>query len=170
MIFRTPLEIMEPVWKDETVPSPPVPEPTGATALQPQFEAEAPVASQDAPLEPPPEPPYTAPSIAATSLDSFSLDEAATGQIHFASEMIEGTPVEMPSSAPAEEVPTAEYTGLASAPEAVSAGSAPPEAAPEIGYTEIAPPETAREATATPVAPPLAALELLETPVVPPVY
>ncbi len=42
MIFRAPLEIAEPVWKDETVPAPPAPEPIGSTALEPQLEAAEP--------------------------------------------------------------------------------------------------------------------------------
>ncbi len=183
MIFRTPLDLIEPVWKDEAVPAPPAPEPTGDTTLPPQREAEAPVAAQETPLEPPPEPspvaaqetPLEPPpeplpmvaSVTATSLDSFSLDDAAAGQVHFASEMIVGTPVDIAPLAPTVAVPITEYAGLESTPEAVYGEIAHPEAAPEGAPAEMAPPETARAEVESHLAPPEAAPEAAHAQVVP---
>ncbi|MGA3323658.1 MAG: response regulator [Terriglobia bacterium] len=145
MIFRAPLQIAEPVWKDETVPAPPAPEPAGPTGLEPQLVAEAPAALPETPaapepagptgLEPqldaeapitPPETPaeqpaehaHFAPSVTATSLDSFSLDDATAGQVHFASEAVEAASVEVAPSAPVEEAPATEMAPPEPAPEA----------------------------------------------------
>ena len=56
MIFRAPLEIAEPVWKDETVPAAPAPVSDGPMAFEPQNEAEAPAVSPEIPMEQPSEP------------------------------------------------------------------------------------------------------------------
>jgi len=146
MIFRAPLEIAEPVWKDETIPAPPAPEPAGPSALEPQLATEAPQPSPEIPMEQAPEPPHVAPpAVAATSLDSFSLDDATAGQVHFAKEVGEVAPVEAAPSAPAEEAPTMEI--------------APPEPEPEAAYTDIAPHEAPAEA-----APPEASAEVAAPP------
>ena len=146
MIFRAPVQIAEPVWKDETVPAPPAPEPAAPPAPEPQIEAEAPVASPEIPVEQPPQPSRFAPSVTATSLDSFSLDDATAGQVHFASHAVEAAPVEL-APAPAEEAHATEI--------------APPEPAPEAVFTEMAAHEPAAEAVSTeataPEAPPEAA-------------
>ena len=152
MIFRAPLEIAEPVWKDETVPAPPAPEPVGPPSLEPQLEAEAPVASPEISVEQPPEHPHFAPAVTATSLDSFSLDDAAAGQVHFASELEMVAPVEVAHAAPAEEAPATEIAPPEPAPEAVFMEIAPPEPAPEAVFTEIASPEPAPEALPEPPA------------------
>jgi CheY-like chemotaxis protein len=133
MIFRAPLQIAEPVWKDETVPAPPAPEPAPAAAPEPQLEAEAPAAPPEVPAEQPPAPPHFAPAVTATSLDSFSLDDATAGQVHFASGAVEAAPREVAPAEPAQEAPTAEI--------------APPEPAPEA-----APPEPSAELAAPPLA------------------
>ena len=146
MIFRAPLEIAEPVLKDETVPAPPAPEPAGPTALEAQVEVEAPVASSEIPVEQPPEQPQIPPSVTALSLDSFSLDDATAGQVHFASEVAEVAPVEVAYSAPAEEAPATEIAPSEPAPEAAFAEIAPPEPTPEAAFAEVAPPEPAPEA------------------------
>jgi CheY-like chemotaxis protein len=143
MIFRAPLEIAEPVWKDETVPAPPAPESAGPTALEPQVEPS--VASPETSVEQPPAPPHFAPSVTATSLDSFSLDDATAGQVHFASEASEVAPVEVAHSAPAEEAAATEIAPPEPAPEAASPEIAPPEAPPEA-----APPEPPAEGAAPP--------------------
>jgi CheY-like chemotaxis protein len=147
MIFRSPLQIAEPVWKDETVPAPPAPEPAAPIAPEPQLEAEAPVAPPETPVEQPREIPHLAPSVAATSLDSFSLDDATAGQVHFASEAVEVAPAEVAHSAPAEEAPPTEIAPPEPAPEAVSAEIAAPEALPGA-----APPEGPAEVAAPPPA------------------
>jgi CheY-like chemotaxis protein len=136
MIFRAPLEIAEPVWKDETVPAPPAPEAAGATALEPQLEAEAPAASPETPVEQPPPPPHFGPSVTATSLDSFSLDDATAGQVHFASEAAEVAPVEVAHAAPAPEAPATEIAPPEPAPEAASTETVLPEAPPEAAPSE----------------------------------
>ena len=69
MIFRAPVEIAEPVWRDETAPPPSPPEPAAPAEL---------------PVEQPAQPPQGTPAVTAMSLDSFSLDDAAAGQVHFA--------------------------------------------------------------------------------------
>jgi len=84
MIFRAPVEIAEPVWRDEIAPPPSPPEPDDVTVLEPQFEPETPAAPVELPVEQPAEPPQGTPAVAAMSLDSFSLDDAAAGQVHFA--------------------------------------------------------------------------------------
>lgn len=160
MIFRAPLEIAEPVWRDETVPAPPAPEPA-APALEPQLEAEAPLAASETPAEQPAESPYNAPSVAATSLDSFTLDDAATGHVHFDSTAAEVASEEIPYSAPAEESP--EFAPPGSAPEAAFAENAlaespleaaftesvPQDSAPESAFAESPPPEAPQEADFT---------------------
>jgi len=125
----------------------PAPEPAAPTALEPQPEAEAPVASPEIPVEQPRELPPLAPSIAATSLDSFSLDDATAGQVHFTLEGAEIAPVEVAHSAPAEEAPPTEIAPPEPAPEAVSteiaSPEAPPEAAPAEPPAEVAAPPPA---------------------------
>ena len=81
MIFRAPAEIAEPVWRDETVPPPPEPEPTSAAAPESPSEPETPVATAEPPVEQPAPSHLETPAVAATSLDSFSLDDAAAGQV-----------------------------------------------------------------------------------------
>jgi len=144
VIFRTPLEIAEPVWKDETIPAPPAPEPAGPTALEPQLEAQAPVAPPEIGVQQPPEHPSLPTALTATSLDSFSLDDATAGQVHFASHAVDATPAEVAPCAPVEEIPATE--SAPPAPEAVPAEIAAPEPAPEAVSPENAPPEPAPEA------------------------
>ncbi|MFZ0964320.1 MAG: response regulator [Terriglobia bacterium] len=149
VIFRAPLEIAEPVWKDETLPAPPAPEPIGATAVEPRLETAAPVAPPETPVEQPLEHSPISPSLAATSLDSFSLYDATAGQVHFASPPADVAPVEVAHSAPVEEAPATEVTLPVPAPEAEMT---PPAPAPEAVPTEIAAPEPAPEAVPTEVA------------------
>ena len=135
MIFRAPVEIAEPVWRDEPAPPPSAREPEGVATLEPQLESETPTAPIELPVEQPAEPSQGTPAVAAMSLDSFSLDDAAAGQVHFAlddwteflpasaaapatevapeetpAEVQAEIPTETPSEAPAEvqaEIPTA---------------------------------------------------------------
>jgi CheY-like chemotaxis protein len=173
MIFRAPLEIAEPVWKDETVPAPPPPEPAGPTSVQPQLEAEAAVASPQIPVEQPHEHPHTTPAVAATSLDSFSLDDAAAGQVRFASEAADIAPVEVAHSepvveAPAVEAPAAEIAPPEPAPEVDYSEAAPPETSPEVDYSEAAPPETLPEVDYSEAAPPETSPEVAYSEAAPP--
>jgi CheY-like chemotaxis protein len=141
LIFHAPLDIAEPVWTDDTVAAPPVPEPAGPTAAEPQPEAEAPVASPEIPAEQPVEPPQIAHAVSATSLDSFSLEDATAGQVHFAPGVAEVAPVEIDSV----EIGTAEigWAEIGSV-EIGSAEVGPVEIAPvEIAPAEIAPVEIA---------------------------
>ncbi len=132
MIFRAPVEIAEPVWRDETVPSPPPPETSSAPALEPQLEAEAPPASPETSVEPSPaEELIEGPVVTATSLDSFSLDDAAAGQVTFASEEAEVASTE---TVPAEQA--AETVSPEVLAEAVPAEAGPPEASSEVAATE----------------------------------
>ncbi len=174
-IFRAPLEITEPVWNDETVPAAPALVSDGPMAFEPKNEAEAPAVSPDIPMEQISEPQRQPSAVTATSLDSFSLDEAATGQVHFTSEgsevahegALHSTPwEEIPASeiAPSESVPEVVYSEPAAAselaPEAVHAEAAAPESAPEVVYSEPAAPELAPEAIHAEAAAPGAAPEV----------
>ncbi len=147
MIFRAPLEIAEPVLKDETVPSPPSPEPEyesePAVAAEPQVEAAAPVETSEVSVEEAPQPVHHNPAVTATSLDSFSLDDATAGQVHFSSHAAEISSAE---AAPAvlEEAAPADALVPEPAPESVA-----PEAAQEPALEPV-PVEAAGEA-----APPL---------------
>ena len=173
MVFRAPLEIAEPVWKDETVPAPPPPEPTGPTSVQPQLEAEAAVASPEIPVEQPHEHPHTTPAVAATSLDSFSLDDAAAGQVHFTSEAADIAHEKVAHSepvveAPVVEAPAAEIAPPEPAPEVAYSEAAPPETPPEVAYSEAAPPETPPEVAYSEAAPPEPAPEVAYSEAAPP--
>jgi len=145
MIFRAPLEIAEPVWKDETVPAAQAPTSDGPMAVEPKYEAEAPVASPEIPMGQPPEPSQTAPALTATSLDSFSLADAATGQVHFTSEGSEVAHEGALHSTPWEEIPASEIAPSESVPEVVYSEPATPELAPEAAHAEAAAPEVAPE-------------------------
>ena len=177
MVFGAPQEIAEPVLMDETVPAPPAPEPAVPTALEPQLEAEAPVASPEIPVEHPPESPHIAPSVTASSLDSFSLDDAAAGQVHFASEVGEVAPIEVVPSAPAPEPAYAEMASPEPAPETASpepaseasyAVTAPAEPAPEVAYAQMAPAEPTPEASYPEMALPEPAPEAFYAEIAPP--
>jgi len=161
VIFRAPLDIAEPVWTDETVAAPPAHEPAGPTELEPQLEAEAPVASPEIPAEQPPEAAHIAPSMAATSLDSFSLEDATAGQVHFAPQTAEVAPVEVaPEEFAPEEVISVEVAPGEVTPEEVALEEVTlVEVTPgEVGLEEVSPVEVAPEEVVleevTPVEPP----------------
>ena len=149
MVFHTPMETAAPVWKDETIPAPPEPEAASPAALEPQVEGEAPGASSEVPVEQPPESPHIAPSVAVTSLDSFSLDDATAGQVHFGYPAAEVGPVDVDYSAPAGEAPATEIAPLESAPEAAYAENALPDGPLESAFTENATPEAPQQAVIT---------------------
>jgi CheY-like chemotaxis protein len=166
-IFRAPLEIAEPVWRDETVPAPPAPETAAPTALETQFTTEEPAAFSETPHEHlhehPHEHPHSPNSVSATSLDSFSLDDAAAGQVRFASEL-----PEVVYAAPAEEAPAAESAPLEPSPEVTDTEAPAPEPTPEVVYTEPAAPEPTPEVVYAEAPVPEPALEAVHTEVAPP--
>lgn len=151
MIFRAPAEIAEPVWSDDTLPAPPAIEPAVAAGQETAHEAEPPLDSVAAHAEPLIEPPEAAPSVAETSLDSFSLEDAAAGQVHFGSTAAE---VETPEPAPSELAPTHNAPGEVvpgqSLPAEADTYGAPPEATEPQSHAET----QAAEATAAEGAPP----------------
>jgi hypothetical protein len=102
MIFRAPVEIAEPVWRDETVPPPPEPE--------------TPVATAETPVEQPAPPHQETPVVAATSLDSFSLNDAAAGQVRFTPHESEATPAQTTAAEPSSEAAHAETPAEIPAP------------------------------------------------------
>jgi len=102
LIFRAPAEIAEPVWRDETLPAPPGSVPASTTAPEPASEPETPVVTAQAPAEQPRSPHVQTPAVAATSLDSFSLDAAAAGQVRFTRHGPEPRPTVLAEPAPAE--------------------------------------------------------------------
>jgi CheY-like chemotaxis protein len=120
-VFRTPLDIAEPVWSDETIPETPSAEPAGLPALESQPHAEVPSASPEIPAGQPPDSPQEVPSVAATNLDSFSLDDAAAGQVRLASMEAQVAPQEPADSGPAagEELPLPSAAPVAAAAESV---------------------------------------------------
>jgi CheY-like chemotaxis protein len=128
MMFRTPVQIAEPILSDELAPPPAaVTEPEPEAALPPQAEA----------------PPEAAPT-AAWSLESYSLTEAGAGQVRFAAAEVEAAGAAPPpeaAQAPAEEAPAAAEAEVA-APTPETA--IPPEVAPPVepsAPTEAAAPE-----------------------------
>jgi CheY-like chemotaxis protein len=128
MMFRTPVQIAEPMLSDELAPPPAaVTEPEPEAALPPQAEA-----------------PAEAAPTAAWSLESYSLTEAGAGQVRFAAAEVEAAGAAPPpeaAQAPAEEAPAvAEAEAAAPTPER----AAPPEIAPPAepsAPTEAAAPE-----------------------------
>ena len=182
MIFRAPLEIAEPLWKDDTAPSAPAPGSDGPLAFEPQYEAAAPVAPPEIPMEQASESTQDPFAVTATSLDGFSLDDAATGHVHFASEGSEvahqvaasSTPREgSPFAGPAfpESVPEVVYSEPAApepAPEAVHSEATPLEVAPEVVYSEQVPAEATPETVPTEITPPMTVPELDATNAAPP--
>jgi len=152
-IFRTPLDIADPVWKDEAVSSSPEPAPSPANGGDARLEVEAPVASPEET-----EPLAAVHSINTTSLDSFSLGDATAGQVHFG-EAAADPLAKAPAAAVAPEnvaspaVP-AEYPFL----DAVSGEAQPSEAALPVApadeaLVEAAPGEVAGGEAASAVAP-----------------
>lgn len=140
MVFRAPLDIAEPVWKDETVPAP-EPEAIEPPAVEPQMEVEAPAVSTQIPVEPqnPIEPQAVSPAApsaeAAASFDSLFLEPVEATQEQLAPESVEAVHEEAVYSAPVEEPP------------AVEAGT--PEPPMETAFTEPAPAEAPPEASAS---------------------
>jgi CheY-like chemotaxis protein len=159
MAFRTPAELPEPVWRDDTPPAEPAPESVGPTVVAPQPAAEVPLQSPEMAVEQQTEQELVASPVEASSLDGFSLDDAATGQVHFPSAPTEVAHQEASYAAPAETAPVSEFAQpellpetvqpetapSEVAPETVYAEATPPQALPETGYTETAPAETAPE-------------------------
>ncbi len=99
-IFRTPIEIADPVWKEESLHVASEPESAGAVALEPQFITEEHEVSIEGfhnhphPHEHSDEDGHELPhehshATNATNLGSFSLDDATAGQVRFASEVPE---------------------------------------------------------------------------------
>jgi len=159
VIFSAPLEIAEPVWKDETVPPPPEPESAASNAGESQPGVETPVASPESPLDQLPEPPNITPSMSATSLESFSLDEATAGQVHFGSEvaeypLVEAAPAKVAHEEVAAELAPVEYAPVEAAPAEVAPEEVPSTGPPvEYAPVEAAPAEVAPEEVASAVAP-----------------
>ena len=139
-IFHTPLEIADSRWKDEAVPSSPRPVPADPTAREPQFTSDEPQVSSESPHEHPHEHMHFSNSVRSTSLDSFSLDDAAAGQVRFASEL-----PEVVYATPTAEAPAAESAPPTSAPEVAHTEADAPEPAPEVVYADADVPELAPE-------------------------
>lgn len=117
MMFRTPVQIAEPILSDELAP-PPAAEPE--TAPEPEI------------------PPAEVTLAGAASLESYSLDEAGSGQVRFAEAEgeAEAPPPEAaeapPTEAPSEQIPPAE--AAAPAPEEAVV---PTEAAVQVVDTDL---------------------------------
>ena len=186
-IFHTSLEIGAPGWKDAPAPPSVNPESSDLGAPEPQFITEESEGSSEAPLEHPHVHPHehqhTHNSLGATSLDSFSLDDAAAGQVRFASELPEvvyaapreeTAALELAAPEQAPEVIRAEAASAdgGTVPEVVYADPAPPEVAPEVvyaepatiesapqAYIEAAPPEAGKESVNSEIASPDATVE-----------
>ncbi len=149
-IFHTPLDIGMPEWNDKTETSSPGPGSADLAALEPQFITEDPPISAEGGHEHPHDHPHDHPHlhspIGATSLDSFSLDDAAAGQVRFASgqpEVVYAAPaeeaaaLEAPEAAP-EAAPARVAADGGTQPEVVYADPLPPEPGPEVVYAEPA--------------------------------
>jgi hypothetical protein len=80
MLFRAPAEIAEPVLSDESASAPPAP-----VSVEPSPQQEAPPdGATTEPIETAEE--AETPAVAATTLESFSLHDAESGQVRFAAE------------------------------------------------------------------------------------
>lgn len=104
MMFRMPVQLAEPILADDSSAAPPVEEPPPAPAPAPAAEASA--------------------EIEASTLDSYSLADAASGQVSLAAPPSEDsgpTEVEEPPPVAPEEAPEA---APAAAPESAAASSA----------------------------------------------
>ncbi|MGO8792838.1 MAG: response regulator [Terriglobia bacterium] len=134
VIFRAPVEITEPVWKDEPAPAPPAPAPAEPFAMEPPVEA--PAGSSEVSADHLLEPSEMDTAVSATSLDGVSPHDVAAGEVYFASEAAESAPVE----AAQQDYTTAEFAPVeAAAAEVAAVESAPAEVAP----AEFAPVEPA---------------------------
>ncbi len=118
MVFRAPVEISEPVLSDEL-----------AAAEEPTAE---PAPAAEAPPIPEPE----APSVSASSLEGFSLTEAATGQVRFEPGEAPEAPVAAEPAVPAPEAPPAAEPP-APEPEAAPPPAPAPTLDPELIYSII---------------------------------
>jgi hypothetical protein len=152
MIFRTPLAIADPEWKDETVPAPRGHESAGPMALEPQLEAESAVAPAETPAEQASE--SNVASVTATSLDSFSLDDAAAGQVHFHSHGADPVPLEHMHFGPSDEASAMGVGPLEASPQAADASPIPPDPAEEPLSAKPAPSEATREPVQAAIAQP----------------
>lgn len=159
MVFCTPIELMEPIWRDETVAGAPQTEPVAAVDPAPQPEPEYPAAPAEITAEQPAAPELLAPSVAASSLDAFSPDDATAWQAGFVSPESEASLMEAASigAAPVEVVPVEDSTE--SAAEVVPAPEAPTES-PAEPAVEVAPVE-AETPTEAPVQAPQPDLNLI---------
>jgi CheY-like chemotaxis protein len=150
MIFRTPLDLADPVWRDETGVAAPPPEPVAAVATDPQIEY--PAAPAENTSEQPAAPEPVASPEAATSLESFALDDATAGQVRFASQAAE---------APSREAAPMEVAPGDDAPPEVSARPAaevaqpmePPTESPADPAAEVAEVEDPTETPASALQP-----------------
>jgi CheY-like chemotaxis protein len=140
-ILRTPLEIAEPVWKDETFFPSPEPASSAATREESRPEVEAPMVSPEEtqPLEPL----AAILSINTTSLDSFSLGDATAGQVHFAEAAADPIAEAPPSPAASEEITPAAVPAEYPFVEAASGEAQPSEGALSVAPAEYAPVEAA---------------------------
>ncbi len=106
MMFRAPAEIAEPILSDELVlppavePPPVEPPPVEALSEVAAMEAAPVEASAVEVPEPAPEPAAEASPVAATTLDSYSLSEAAAGHVHVGHEESSLKPTAPPVAEP----------------------------------------------------------------------
>ncbi len=150
-IFRTPIEIADPIWKEE---APPEAKDAAASTLEPQFIAEdldvSALGDHDHTHPHPHDHEHPEDNAAeqmhdhvhgvnATNLGSFSLDAAAAGQVRFNAELPEVVYADEQAEASALAAPAPE-----TAPEA--------SAIPEVVYAEASSEEVALEAPAAPEA------------------
>jgi CheY-like chemotaxis protein len=163
MIFGTPAEIAEPMGRDDSVASEPSPALENLAAGEPPSAAQAPSQSPEMATEQPVEPALlAAAAVMAKSLDSFSLDDAATGQVRFASAAAGVAQPEVEYAAPTEPAPVTEFAPPESITETVQTETPRPEVAPEEVYEEPAPTESLTEAVPADVTPAEAAAEVAQ--------
>ena len=160
MIFRAPVEIADPVWRDETVPAPAHPESAEVTSLEPQSEVEAPTIPTEGPVETSPaEPLLESPEAAPTSLEPQNEVEAPTTPAEAPVETYPAEPLlESPEEAPISLEPQSE----------VEAPTTPTEGPVETSPAEplLESPEEAPTTPAEAPVEPFPAEPLLETPAV----
>ncbi|MGO8815497.1 MAG: response regulator [Terriglobia bacterium] len=160
-IFRTPLEIAEPSWKDETFSPSLEPASSASTREESRPEVAAPIVSPEETKHQPLEPLAAILSISSTSLDSFSLGDATAGQVHFAEAAADPIAEALHSPVASEEITPAAVPAEYPFVEAASGEAQPSEAALPVAPAEEAPVEAAAgEAAGDDVASAVAPTEL----------
>jgi CheY-like chemotaxis protein len=136
VMFRSPADIAQPIFSDELESPAPVTEAAEAPAAEAAPEPEPPAVAEVAPVEAQAEEttaeitPAEGTAVAPKTLESYTLNDAATGQVRFASSEVEAAHEAEPAAL-APEVATTPFEPVAPAPEAAPPSPQPTTPPPE---------------------------------------